>query len=167
VLTVGNAHSHCLNQSSSWGFHSIYCVKKFKDWEILLENMKNVTGYGGIDEELQGIEELVWVGMILLRFACLRTREIRMWGNRCRRREVRLEFFGGTPSEKLLVLHVSGGLLGTLEIDDWSWVILCMTVGLSCQNFWKRTHLGYGNWEIKKERVQSDLISPHPVKFNW
>jgi len=25
----------------------------------LVRNMKNVTGYGGIDEELQGIEELV------------------------------------------------------------------------------------------------------------
>ncbi len=48
--------------------------------------MMNVTGYGGIDEELQGIEELV-----------------------C---------FWGTPSGKLLVLHVSGGLLGTLEIVD-------------------------------------------------
>jgi len=115
----------------------------------LVRNMKNVTGYGGIDEELQGIEELVWVGIILLSFACLRTREIRMWGNWCGWREVRLEFFLGTPSGKLLVLHVSGGLLGTLEIDDWSWVILCMTVSLSCQNFWKRTHLGYGNWEIK------------------
>jgi hypothetical protein len=47
----------------------------------LARNMMNVTGYGGIDEELQGIEEFVCVGIILLSFACLRTREIRMWGN--------------------------------------------------------------------------------------
>ncbi len=51
----------------------------------LARNMMNVTGYGGIDEELQGIE---------------------------------LVCFLGTPSGKLLVLHVSGGLLGTLEIVD-------------------------------------------------